>query len=228
MSDQKIPEHKPEHKLEQHKLNIIQKIRQHKFFLEIAIIVVLIIAIAGILIYTDISSRISIDASQIYAPTISLAPITPGVLERVYVSEGDSVGKGKTVAVIGGQPLNTLTGGIITSVQNTPGQIVSSATPIVKMIDPDQLRVIGHIDEDKGLIYIKVGEKVTFTVDAFGSKKYEGTVESIGPSARQQDIVFSISDKRQVSQFDITVKYDVDKYPELKNGMSAKMKVYKY
>jgi len=225
MTDQKKPEHKPEH--EHPKPNIIQKIRQHKFFLEIVLVTIIIIIIASILIYVNISSKISIDSSVIYAPTISLAPLTPGVLERIYVSEGDAVGKRKTVALIGGQPLTTTTGGIITSIKNTPGQIVSSATPIIEMIDPTQLRVIGHIDEDKGLADIRVGQKVTFTVDAFGSKQYEGVVESIGASARQQDIVFSISDKRQVSQFDITVKYDVDKYPELKNGMSAKMKVYK-
>jgi multidrug resistance efflux pump len=224
MTDQK----KPEHKSEQPKQNLIQKIKQHAFFLEMVIFTVVIIVIAGILVYSDISSRISIDASLIYAPTITLSPTTPGVLERVYVSEGDTVGKGKVVALIGDQQLTTLTGGIITSVQNTPGQIVNSATPIVKMIDPSQLRVIGHIDEDKGLSDIRVGDRVTFTADAFGSKKYDGVVESIAPSARQQDIVFSISDKRQVSQFDITIKFDVDKYPELKNGMSAKMKVYKY
>jgi multidrug resistance efflux pump len=196
--------------------------------LEIVIALITIALIAGVLVYMDISSKISIDASQIYAPTIALAPATPGILERVYVSTGDSVGKGKVVAMIGDQPLTTMTGGIITSVQNTPGQVVSSATPIIEMIDPNQLRVIGHIDEDKGLADIRAGQKVTFTADAFGSKIYEGVVETIGPSARQQDIVFSISDKRQVSQFDITVKFDIDKYPELKNGMSAKMKVYKY
>jgi len=223
MTDQK----KTEQKQEPHKPNIIQKIRQHAFFLEMVIFTVVIIVIASILIYTDISNRIAIDASQIYAPTISLSPMTPGILERVYVSAGDSVGKGKTVALISGKPLDTMTGGIITSVQNTPGQLVSGATPIVEMIDPNQLRVIGHIDEDKGLSDIRIGQRVTFTADAFGSKTYDGVVESIAPSARQQDIVFSISDKRQVSQFDITVKYDVDKYPELKSGMSAKMKVYK-
>jgi len=223
MTDQK----KTEQKQEQHKPNILQKIRQHERFLEIVVVAILIIAIAGVLIFSNISSRIPIDASQIYAPTISLAPSTPGILERVYVSTGDTVGKGKTVALISGQPLDTMTGGIITSVQNTPGQVVSATTPIIQMIDPTQLRVIGHIDEDKGLADIRVGQRVTFNADAFGSKTYDGVVESIAPSARQQDIVFSISDKRQVSQFDITVKYDVDKYPELKNGMSAKMKVYK-
>lgn len=224
MSEIKKPEHKPE----QQKINLVQKIRQNPYFLEMVMTVIIIILISGILIYADISSKVSIDSSQIYAPTISLAPSTPGILERVYVSVGDSVGKGKTVALIGGKPLDTMTGGIITSVQDTPGQIISSATPIIEMIDPNALRVVGHIDEDKGLADIRVGQKVTFTADAFGSKKYYGIVESIAPSARQQDIVFSISDKRQVSQFDITVRFDVNKYPELKNGMSAKMKIYKY
>ena len=224
MTDQK----KEEHKQEQHKPNLIQKIKQHPFFVDIVIVLIVLGTIAGILIYKDISSKISIDSSQIYAPTISLAPSVPGILERVYVSEGDSVGKGKIVALIGDKPLSTLTGGIITSVTNTPGQVVSSATPVVEMFDPSKLRVIGRIDEDKGLADIKVGQRVTFTADAYGSKKYDGVVEIIAPSSRQQDIVFSISDKRQVSQFDITVKFDVDKYPELKNGMSAKMVVYKY
>jgi multidrug resistance efflux pump len=224
MTDQK----KPEHQHEQPRKTLIHKIREHALFLEIVISAAVLIIIAIILVYVNISSRVVIDKAEIYAPTISLAPMTPGVLERVYVSEGDSVGKGKTVALIGGKPLDTLTGGIITSVQNTPGQIVSSSTPIIKMIDRNELRVIGHIDEDKGLADIIVGQRVTFTADAFGSTKYNGVVESISPSARQQDIVFSISDKREVRQFDITVKFDVDKYPELKNGMSAKMIVYKY
>jgi len=95
------------------------------------------------------------------------------------------------------------------------------------MVDPHEYRLIGHIDEDKGLSDIKVGQDVIFTADAFGSKEYSGTVESINPSARQSDIVFSISDKREERQFDIYVKFDVTKYPELKNGMSARMWVYK-
>jgi multidrug resistance efflux pump len=218
---------KPEHTEHHAKSSLIKKIKEHPFFTEIAILVIILSAITLVLVYQDISSRIKIDKAEIYAPTISLSPTVPGVLERVYVSEGDTVGKHKVVALIGDKPLTTVTGGIITKVQNTPGQIVSSATPIITMIDPSALRVIGHIDEDKGLADIEVGQNVIFTVDAFGSKKYSGTVEEISPSSRQQDIVFSISDKREVRQFDIKVKFDVDKYPELKNGMSAKMVVYK-
>ncbi len=48
-------------------------------------------------------------------------------------------------------------------------------------------------------------------------------VEAVAPSSRTGDIVFSISDKRQEQEFEVRVSYDVAAYPELKNGMSAKM-----
>jgi hypothetical protein len=43
----------------------------------------------------------------------------------------------------------------------------------------------------------------------------------------QSDIVFSISDKREEKEFEVKATFDADAYPELKNGMSAKMWVYK-
>ena len=91
------------------------------------------------------------------------------------------------------------------------------------MIDTRKLRLIGRVQEDKGLEDIYPGQHVEFTVDAFPSSHYQGEVERIAPAAREEDIVFSISDKRQEQEFEITVSYDVIAYPELKNGMSAKM-----
>jgi hypothetical protein len=64
-------------------------------------------------------------------------------------------------------------------------------------------------------------------MDAFPSKQYPGVVDSISPTARSSDIVFSISDKRAEQMFDVKVKYDIYAYPELLNGMSAKMWIYK-
>jgi hypothetical protein len=95
------------------------------------------------------------------------------------------------------------------------------------MFDPNELRVIGQIDEDKGLSDVKVGQDVEFTVDAYGSKKYTGIVDEISPVSREGDVVFNISDKREVKQFDVKVRFDISKYPELKNGMSAKMWIKK-
>jgi len=68
--------------------------------------------------------------------------------------------------------------------------------------------------------------KPSFTVDAFGSRKFQGIVDEISPTARQEDIVFNISDKRQTNQFDVKIRFDVSAYPEIKNGMSAKVWIY--
>ena len=74
---------------------------------------------------------------------------------------------------------------------------------------------------------MQVGQTVTFTIDAFGSKKFEGVVDQINPTSDQSGVVFSISDKRAVKQFDVKVRFDVKAHPEFKQGMSAKITIYK-
>ena len=44
--------------------------------------------------------------------------------------------------------------------------------------------------------------------------------------SQQSGVVFTISDKRETKQFLIKVRFDAAAYPELKNGMSARMWVY--
>ena len=152
-----------------------------------------------------------------------LSPVQPGILQNVFVKAGEMIPAGTTVAEVSGSPIKSQVAGLIISVQNTPGEVVSSQTPVVQMIDPTQLRLVGHIDENKGLEYIYPGENVTFTVDAFGSQKFYGTVESVAPAPDTQDIVFSISNNRQEQKYDITVKYPLSEYPLLKYGMSARI-----
>ena len=89
------------------------------------------------------------------------------------------------------------------------------------------MRVVARIDEDKGLVDIHEGQHVDFTVDAFGSKTFSGVVDEISPTSRQNDIVFTISDKRPTNQFDVKIRFDNNEYFELKNGMSAKVWIYK-
>lgn len=192
------------------------------------IVLILAAVLLGAFIYWKITgSRVYIEKSEVNAPVISLGPSASGVIDKIFVKEGDFVRKNMIVAIVGNNPIQAKTDGIIISVENTPGQLVNGQDSVVKMIDPRELRVIGRVEEDKGLSEIHPGQRVIFTVDAFGSKEYQGIVESISPSARQSDIVFSISDKREEKEFDVKVRYDIDAYSELKNGMSAKMWVYK-
>lgn len=180
----------------------------------------------ALLYWKSASSYVYIEMSQIGAPIINIGPESEGILSEVYVKPGDTVSINQSVARVGSEILSAKTSGIIVSVQNTPGQVFMPGASVVSMIDPNQLRVVGKIDEDKGLSRIKIGDPAIFTVDAFGSKKFTGIVDEISPTSNQSGVVFSISDKREIKQFNVKVRYDVSKYPEFKNGMSVKLSVY--
>ncbi|MFZ1075174.1 MAG: HlyD family efflux transporter periplasmic adaptor subunit [Minisyncoccia bacterium] len=188
---------------------------------------VIILAAAGIAAYFIFSAKeVAIDTSSISAPLIDLSPISAGRLNAIYANEGDMLPANSPVALVGTEVVKTKVAGLVVQVNNTIGAQIAPGQPVVEMIDPSQLRVVGKIDENKGLAQIKVGDPVTFTVDAFGSEKFNGVVDEIAPSSNQSGIVFNISDQRQTQQFDIKVRFDTTTYPQLKNGMSARMWIY--
>jgi len=182
----------------------------------------------GALFYKYMSSSINIDNSTISAPIIDINPQSEGIIEQLYVQPGDTVTAGQTLARVGAEVLTAQIPGIIINTDNAPGQLFQPmvSSPVVQMIDPTQLRVVGSIKENAGLTDIKVGDPVAFTVDAFGGKKFVGVVDSIAPTSVTSEVVFSISDEREEQNFNVKVKYDVAAHPEFKNGMSAKMKIY--
>lgn len=191
------------------------------------IAMVLIVGLGAGIFFTVSAGRVQIDNSEISAPSIDLAPTGPGILEATYVNEGDIVPANTVVARVGTELIKTKTDAEIIAVHNDIGTNVSAGEPVVTVIDPSELRVVGSLEEDKGLSDIRVGDKATFTVDTFGSKTFNGVVDEISPTSNQNDVVFSISDKRQINQFNVKVRFDVSKHPELKNGMSAKITVFK-
>lgn len=189
-------------------------------------VIVIVLLLLGVIVYKSLSSRVPIDSSVILAPEIAIGPQAEGVLQTVFVKVGDTVTRGEAVAQVGGEVLSAGVDGLVIAEQNTPGEVVMPGQAVVTMIDPTALRVVGTIDENKGLSKIVVGDPVSFTVDAFGSKQFTGIVDEISPTSNDSGVAFTISDKRETRQFDIKVLYDVAAHPEFKNGMSAKMKIY--
>jgi multidrug resistance efflux pump len=179
--------------------------------------------------YWYVSTRaVYIDQSAISGTLISLSPQNSGILNQIFVKVGDTVTEDQPVARVGDEVVEAKTTGIVTAVSDNVGQLVSSGSGsyVVQMIDPSDLRVLGHLDENKGLSKIAVGDPATFTVDAFGSKSYQGVVDEVSETSRASDVVFNVSDERPTNEFDVKVRFDPEKYPELKNGMSAKIWVY--
>jgi multidrug resistance efflux pump len=181
--------------------------------------------------YFYVSSKtISIENSTITAPLINLSPVNSGILQAVFVNEGDEVPANTPIAQVGTEIVKSTTAGEIVSVDQNLGQYLNAVTgqaTVATMIDPTQLRVVGNLDENKGLSDIQVGDAATFTVDAFGSRVYKGVVDEVAPTSEETDVVFNISDARPTNEFAVYVRFDPTLYPELKNGMSARILVYK-
>jgi multidrug resistance efflux pump len=202
------------------------KSKRKSLFLYGASLLALIAAIAGISWWQANKNLIYTDNAQVYAPQIALAPSASGILEQVFVHEGDTVRPNDVVARVGNELVKTKAAGLVVATVEDTGKLVNAGESVVAMISPDELRVIAQIDENKGLKNIKAGQTVEFTVDAFGAKKYFGVVDEVSPASRSGDIVFNISDKRQTAQFDVKIRFNGNFYPELKNGMSAKVWIY--
>src|ERR1017187_10517130 len=140
----------------------------------ILVIALFVVALGGgigaYLLVTDQS--VYIEKSTIEAPEIDLAPTTSGVLQNMYVKAGDSVTANEVVARVGNELIQTKIAGIVTKADATIGQQYNAGQTVVAMIDPSALRVVGQIDENKGLNKIAIGQYAVFTVDAYGSEKF--------------------------------------------------------
>ena len=199
----------------------------YKIIALICVAVIIVGGLGGVITWKILSARVYIENSSISAPVINLSPIVGGPLEEVYVNVGDIVRMSDPIARVGDELIKAQSNGQILSVSTDIGASFGPGQVVATMINPDDLRVVGQVEEDKGLADIKIGQTAIFTVDAFGSKEYSGIVDQINPTSDAGDIVFNISGTRQEMNFDVKVRFDVNQYPELKNGMSAKLWIYK-
>ena len=196
------------------------------FILSASIIIVVGGGIAAAAYFAAANKTVYIDQSQIEAPIVDLSSATGGTLRTLEVSAGQVIPPNTVVAQVGVELIKSTAGGLVLSTNGDVGDQVPPGQTVVEMIDPASLRVVGQIDENKGLSRIKVGDPVTFTVDAFGGTQFNGIVDEVAPTSNQSGVVFDISSQRATQQFDIKARFDTSLYPQLKNGMSARMWIY--
>jgi len=206
--------------------NLLAKIKDPKVLRVILVIFVAVVLIGGYIFYQLLRNRVSIEDSLIQAPIITISPETPGKILDLKVYEGERVKRGDALAIVGTSSLNAYQDGLIVSTDNAIGSIASAQTSVVEMINFADMRVAGTIDENKGLDNVKVGQIVSFTVDAFPGQTFWGYVDEISPTAKQTQLQFSVSSERPTQQFLVYARFNAYAYPQIKNGMSAKMTVF--
>lgn len=182
-------------------------------------------ALGGFMYWLTVRGTVSIENSYLDAPVANISVTAPGALNAIFVKEGDRVEPNTEVAVVGSETLYSKDEGIVASAPEVVGSYYSPGQTIISIVADKKMRVIGSIDENKGLDSLKVGQPAVFTVDAFGKKEYQGVVDEISTTSNDTGIAFSISDKRPTKKFNVYIRFDTSKYPELKSGMSAKVTV---
>ncbi|MGB7957419.1 MAG: hypothetical protein WCF77_01055 [Minisyncoccia bacterium] len=189
-------------------------------------VIIVAVAVGGGIYWYVSSQSVYIDQSVVMAPVINLSPTTSGPLQAVFVNVGDTVTANQPIARVGGEIVESKTSGEIVSIDKNIGELENSGQSVVAtMVDPTQLRVVGHLDENKGLSSVQVGDVAKFTVDTFASETYYGVVDEVGQTS-QVSATSNIFNQRPVNEFDVYVRFDPARYPELKDGMSARIWVY--
>lgn len=186
-------------------------------------IVVIFGALASFLFWQSSTTSVKIDDSYLEAPMVNIAPSTPGSLNTLYVKEGDRIDANAPIGVVGSETLYAKESGIILDAPRALGSYYAPGQKVLSIIVDTKMRVVGTIDETKGLSKLSAGQHARFTVDAYPGKDYEGVVDEVSDASNDAGIAFSISDKRAVKKFNVYVRFDASKYPELKSGMSARI-----
>lgn len=69
------------------------------------------------------------------------------------------------------------------------GDFVKSQTPVMNIVRMDTLKAVGEVPE-RMAPWVKVGQKVALTVDAYPGKTIDGTVSRISPAVNPQTRAF--------------------------------------
>lgn len=187
----------------------------------------LIFGLLGVFLFWQIKAgTVFIENSQLEAPIVNLSPVTAGTLNALYVEAGDRVNANTQIALVGANTITTKEGGVIMHTPDALGGYFTPGMTVVSLVKTEAMKVVGSIEENKGLKDVAVGQRATFTVDAFPGKKYSGIVDEISATSEETGVLFSISDKRPIKKFTVTVRFNIAEYPELKSGMSAKITVH--
>lgn len=206
--------------------NVKADIFKKPFVQSIVYMIVIFGTLFGFMYYESVKGIVEIENSMIDAPISNVSASTPGILNAIYVADGDNVEVNSLIALVGSENVYAKEGGVVTNAPKVVGSYYSPSQKIASIVVNKKMRIIGSIEETKGLSKIKKGQKVKFTVDAFDGREYEAVVDEVSEASVDTGIIFSISDKRPVKKFNVYMNFDVSKYPELKTGMSAKSFVY--
>ncbi|MEW6183234.1 MAG: efflux RND transporter periplasmic adaptor subunit [Bacillota bacterium] len=157
----------------------------------LAVLVVMIASLAAVTFYYWYNNSRYIKTEDAYIDGIiyKAGPQLGGRLLEVRTSEGCTVEAGEVLARVddaslppGGNVDLTLVKapvtGVVLKVLNRPGEVIAPSQPVIMLADMRNVFLTVNVEEGK-INRVRLGEKVTFTVDGIPSRVFNGRVSEI-------------------------------------------------
>lgn len=167
-------------------------------------------------------------SGTIEATEVRLASEYGGVVDEVYVREGDAVAVDQTVASVkpnastrgsSHERIRTPIAGVVLYRSVEPGEFAAPGSPLITVADLDRLTLTVYVPEDR-YGQIALGGTYSVTVDSFPDAVFTGVVSHIADRAEFTPRNVQTTDSRKTTVFAI----DLDLAPsegKLKPGMPA-------
>lgn len=167
-------------------------------------------------------------SGTIEATEVRLSSEYGGIVEEIYVAEGDHVAVDQTVVSV--QPnastrgsaherIRTPIAGVVLYRSVEPGEVAAPGAPLITVADLDRLTLTVYVPEDR-YGQIALGGTYSVTVDSFPGVVFTGIVSHIADRAEFTPRNVQTTDSRKTTVFAI----DLDLAPsggKLKPGMPA-------
>jgi multidrug resistance efflux pump len=170
---------------------------------------------------------VDLDDASITAPQVDIRALAGGTLDEVDASIGDEVAARRPLARVGNEVISADVTGTVISIREDLGAQIAPGTVVASVIEPDELRAVGLVDEDAGLSELRVGQRALIKVDALPGQEFWGSVEEISQRPHKDPVSFSIADRDEAQKYEVKVRFDDPPLAELRQGMSAEIEVHR-
>ena len=135
---------------------VIKRLTKNVWVTSILLAVIILGMIGGVVYWRVSGESVYSDNAAVSAPVTNLTPSVPGTLNSVFVNVGDEVSANTVVAQVGNELLKTKTASEVVTTDTAFGTTIAPGTPVVSVVNPNDLHIVAHIDEDKGLSDIHI------------------------------------------------------------------------
>lgn len=157
----------------------------------LAVLALFAVSLAGVSYYYWYTNAhyVATEDAYIDGTVLKVGPQMAGKLLEVRVKEGDRVAAGEVLARIddaalppGGNTdlllVKAPAAGEVLKVLVHAGEVVGAGQPVVMLADPQNVYLTVNVEEKK-ISRVRLGQRVTFTVDGIPGRKFTGKVVQI-------------------------------------------------